>query len=59
MVLLVLELNVRALKQSERVIFSRASLFVAPQRTDEPQEWRNSCLRGYDPALFCVLSVSC
>ena len=24
-----LELNVRALKQSERVIFSRASLFVA------------------------------
>ena len=59
LILLVLGLNVRALKQSKRVFFCRASLFVAPltqvKLTDEPQEWR---VCGYKSALFWVLLVS-
>ena len=51
LILSVLELNVRALKQRKRVFFSRASLFVAPLTLVNWRPTRMACLRQ-QPAWF-------
>ena len=51
LILLVLELSVRALKQSKRVFFRRASLFVAPLTLVNWRATRMACLR-LQPAWF-------
>ena len=55
-ILWVLEFNVRAYKQAR--VFFRSELLCLLRRTDEPQQWRNSCLL-LQPRSVLVLSVSC